>query len=85
MPVRKTAAADNTRFTPAPELAAIIGSAPISKKKATSKVWDYIRKHNLQKPSDKRVIQRTGGSAVPPAVHDMSEAEVAAFVERHLR
>jgi chromatin remodeling complex protein RSC6 len=43
-------------LTPSPELAAIVGAAMLSRGQVVSKVWDYIRAHNLQNPADKREI-----------------------------
>lgn len=43
-------------LTPSPELAVIVGKDMLPRGQVVSKVWDYIRKHNLQKPTDKRVI-----------------------------
>jgi len=43
-------------LTPSPELAEIVGSAPLARGQVVSKVWDYIRAHNLQNPADKREI-----------------------------
>jgi chromatin remodeling complex protein RSC6 len=43
-------------LTPSDTLAAIVGAAPLPRGQVVAKVWDYIRKHNLQKPTDKRVI-----------------------------
>ena len=41
---------------PSPELAAITGSAPLPRSEVVSKVWDHIRKNNLQNPQNKREI-----------------------------
>ncbi len=41
---------------PSEELAAIVGAGPLSRGQVVSKMWDYIRSHNLQNPSDKREI-----------------------------
>ncbi|SFV14799.1 SWIB/MDM2 domain-containing protein [Methylobacterium sp. 174MFSha1.1] len=41
---------------PTPELAAIVGDSPIPRGEVVSKVWDYIRKHSLQNPENKREI-----------------------------
>ncbi len=41
---------------PSPELAAITGSAPLPRSEVVSKVWDHIRKNNLQNPANKREI-----------------------------
>jgi chromatin remodeling complex protein RSC6 len=42
--------------TPSPELAQITGSAPLPRSEVVSKVWDHIRKNNLQNPQNKREI-----------------------------
>ena len=42
--------------TPSPELAAITGSGQIARSAVVSKMWDYIKKNNLQNPQNKREI-----------------------------
>ncbi|GAC1579752.1 MAG: SWIB/MDM2 domain-containing protein [Sphingomicrobium sp.] len=42
--------------TPSPELAAVVGSDPLPRSEVVSKVWDHIRKNNLQNPANKREI-----------------------------
>jgi len=42
--------------TPSGELAAITGSDPLPRSEVVSKMWDYIRKNNLQNPENKREI-----------------------------
>jgi chromatin remodeling complex protein RSC6 len=41
---------------PSEELAAVVGSRPLSRGEMVSKVWDYIRSHNLQNPENRREI-----------------------------
>ena len=41
---------------PSADLAAITGSAPLPRSEVVSKVWDHIRKNNLQNPENKREI-----------------------------
>jgi chromatin remodeling complex protein RSC6 len=41
---------------PSPELAAITGSDPLPRSAVVSKMWDHIRKNNLQNPANKREI-----------------------------
>jgi len=41
---------------PSPELAEVVGSAMIARGEVVSKVWEYIKKHNLQNPENKREI-----------------------------
>jgi chromatin remodeling complex protein RSC6 len=42
--------------TPSADLAAITGSAPLPRSEVVSKIWDHIRKNNLQNPENKREI-----------------------------
>ena len=41
---------------PSEELAAIVGSAPLPRAQVVSKIWDYIRSHNLQNSENRREI-----------------------------
>lgn len=41
---------------PSKELAAIVGSNPLPRGEVVSKMWDYIKKNNLQNPANKREI-----------------------------
>ena len=41
---------------PSAELGAIVGTSPLPRGEVVSKVWDYIKKHNLQNPENKREI-----------------------------
>jgi upstream activation factor subunit UAF30 len=41
---------------PSKELAAIVGSNPIPRGEVVSKIWEYIKKNNLQNPENKREI-----------------------------
>jgi chromatin remodeling complex protein RSC6 len=43
-------------LTPSAELAAVVGSAQLSRGEVVSKSWDYITKNNLQNPANKREI-----------------------------
>ena len=43
-------------LTPSPELAEIVGKDMLPRGQVVSKVWEYIRKHNLQNPADRREI-----------------------------
>ena len=41
---------------PSPELAAVVGEGPLPRGEVVSKVWEYIKKHDLQNPENKREI-----------------------------
>ncbi|HBL31260.1 MAG TPA: DNA topoisomerase III [Acidobacteria bacterium] len=38
-------------------LAAVIGSDPMPRTEVTKRIWDYVKKNNLQDPADKRTIR----------------------------
>jgi len=42
---------------PSKELAAVVGSDPLPRPEVVSKVWDYLKKNNLQNPQNKREIK----------------------------
>jgi len=41
---------------PSKELAVVVGSNPIARGEVVSKMWEYIKKNNLQNPENKREI-----------------------------
>jgi chromatin remodeling complex protein RSC6 len=41
---------------PSAELAAVTGSGNIARSEVVSKMWEYIKKNNLQNPQNKREI-----------------------------
>ena len=41
---------------PSPELAKVVGSEPLPRGEVVSKVWDHIKKNNLQNPDNRREI-----------------------------
>ena len=43
-------------LTPSAELGAVVGAAPLPRPEVVSKVWEYIKKNNLQNPTNKREI-----------------------------
>lgn len=42
--------------TPSEDLAAIVGKGDLPRSEIVSKMWDYIKKNNLQNPENKREI-----------------------------
>lgn len=55
-PAKKASGALAKPVKPSAELAAIVGAEPLPRTEVVSKVWDHIRKHELQDPADKRTI-----------------------------
>lgn len=52
----KTNSAFMKPMQPSPELAKVVGSEPLPRSEVTKKVWDHIKKNNLQNPENKREI-----------------------------
>ncbi|MFL6676101.1 MAG: SWIB/MDM2 domain-containing protein [Massilia sp.] len=53
---RKPNAAFMKAMTPSAQLAAVVGSNPLPRTEVTKKVWDYIKKLNLQDAANRRMI-----------------------------
>lgn len=43
-------------MTPDEALAAVVGNGPMPRSEVVKKLWDYIKKNNLQDPQNKRNI-----------------------------
>jgi len=43
-------------MTLSPELQAVVGAGPMPRSEVTKKIWEYIKKNDLQNPSNKRNI-----------------------------
>src|SRR5450830_1255934 len=43
-------------LTPSAALAEVVGAKPLPRTEVTKKVWEYIKKHKLQNPENKRNI-----------------------------
>jgi upstream activation factor subunit UAF30 len=43
-------------LTPSAELAAVVGKKALPRTEAVKKIWDYIKKHDLQDPANRRNI-----------------------------
>ena len=53
---RKANPALQKPLQPSKELAAVVGSDPLPRGQVVSKIWDYIKQHNLQNPENRREI-----------------------------
>ena len=61
MPTPKKAASAKSALSkpvqPDAALAAVVGKDPLPRTELTKKLWEYIRKHELQDPKDKRNVR----------------------------
>ena len=53
---RKVGLGLNKPYAPSPELAAVVGSEPMPRTEVVAKVWNHVRRHELQESADKRTI-----------------------------
>src|ERR1051325_2009270 len=53
---RKPNAAFMTALSPSSNLAEVIGSKPMPRTEMVKKIWDYIKKNNLQDKKNRRMI-----------------------------
>ena len=71
--------------TPSPELAHIVGSKPLSRGEAMRKLWDYIKKHDLQDPKNRRMIRADENlRTIFEDNETLSMFEMTAYVSKHL-
>lgn len=71
-------------FTPSAVLAAVVGPAPLSKAEATSRLWSYIKKNDLQDAENKRQINVDGKLAQVFGGPSVSMFEIANQMSKHL-
>jgi upstream activation factor subunit UAF30 len=53
---RKPNAAFMKEMTPSPALAEVVGNRPMPRTEVVKKLWQYIKKNNLQDSKEKRMI-----------------------------
>ncbi len=87
-PKVKTARKPNAAFmkalTPSAILAEIVGNKPLPRTQVVSKIWDYIKKHNLQNPKNRRNIIADEKLAKLFGKKEVTMFELAGIVGKHL-
>ena len=68
-----------------PELAEITGKGPMARGEITSKVWDYIRKHDLQSEADGRDIEPDEKLGTIVGKKKLTMFEMTAAINKHIR
>src|SRR5450830_371499 len=83
---RKPNAAFMKAMTPSKDLAAVVGAAPLPRTEVTKKVWDYIKKHDLQDPANRRMINADDKlKAVFSGKAQVSMFEMTKLISDHLK
>ena len=70
---------------PSKELAAVVGSQPLARAEAVSKIWDYIRKNNLQDPQNRRDIVADDKLKAVFGKPKVTMFEMNKFLSQHLK
>ena len=86
---KKVARTPNAAFmkalTPSAVLAAVIGAAPVPRTEVTKKIWDYIKKHNLQDAANRRNINADDKLKPLFGKAQVSMFELTKIVSGHLK
>ncbi|WP_239804620.1 SWIB/MDM2 domain-containing protein [Croceicoccus hydrothermalis] len=66
------------------DLEAIVGKGPLPRGEVTAKVWEYIKKHDLQAADDKRMIEPDEKLGKVIGNEKISMFKMTAQVSKHL-
>lgn len=72
-------------LTPSPALAAVVGATPLPRTEIISKLWVYIKAHNLQDASNKRMINADAKLKEVFGKPQVSMFEMAGLIGKHVK
>ena len=72
-------------LTPSAQLAAIVGDQPLPRTEVTKKVWEYIKKHDLQDKAKRTLINADAKLKEVVKVAQVSMFELTKLVNSHLK
>jgi len=82
---RKPNAAFMKALTPSSALAAIVGSASLPRTQAVKKIWEYIKKHKLQNPNNRRnILADESLKTLFGGKKEITMFELTSIVSKHL-
>ena len=81
---RKPNAAFMKPLTPSATLAAVIGEEAVPRTEVTKKIWEYIKKHDLQDPANRRNINADAKLKPLFGKDQVSMFELTKIVSGHL-
>ena len=85
IPARKAAGPAKGGLTPSPALAAVIGSAAVTRPEVIKKLWDYIKAQQLQDASNRRAINADAKLLPVFGKPQITMFELAGLIGVHLR
>ncbi|MCO4794836.1 MAG: DNA topoisomerase III [Bacteriovoracaceae bacterium] len=71
-------------LTPSSELAAVVGAKDLPRTQAIKKIWDYIKKRDLQNPKNRRNILADDTLKKLFGKKEITMFELAKIVNKHL-
>ena len=72
-------------LTPSAALAAVVGKEPLPRTEIISKLWVYIKEHNLQDPANKRMINADAKLKKIFDKPQVSMFEMAGLIGKHVK
>lgn len=72
-------------LTPSADLAVIVGKDPLPRGQVVSKVWEYIKKHDLQDAKDRRQINADAALKKVFGKDSASMFEMNKYIAAHLK
>lgn len=81
---RKPNAAFMKTMTPSAELADVLGANPIARTEAVKQMWEYIKKHDLQNPANKRNILADAKLKKVFGKDEVTMFELTGLIGKHL-
>jgi len=82
---RKPNAAFMAPLTASPVLAEVIGNKPLPRTEIVKKIWDYIRKNNLQDKKNRRMINADTKLKPLFGKDQISMFDLAKIVSKHVK
>ena len=70
---------------PSAALAAVIGAEPLPRTEVTKKIWEYIKKHNLQDAANKRNINADAKLKEIFGKGQVTMFELASLIGKHVK
>ncbi len=72
-------------LTLSPELSAVVGDKPLPRTEIVSKLWVYIKAHNLQDQANKRMINADAKLLAVFGKPQVSMFEMAGLIGKHVK
>jgi len=66
-------------------LAKIVGVGPLTRAELTSRLWEYVKRHNLQNPNNRRMIRADAALRPILGADEVSMFEMTRRINAHVR